>query len=48
MGVRAESLSNVICAPFSVQESGQAEHSAAGNRQLGPTGQVSNRLCDGV
>lgn len=48
MGVRAESLSNVICAPFSVQESGQAEYSAAGNRQLGPTGQVSDRLCDGV
>lgn len=48
MGVHAESLSNVICAPFPVQESGQAEHSAAGNRQLRTTGQVSDRLCDGV
>lgn len=33
----------------SVQEPGQAEHTAAGSaRELGPVGQVSDRLCDGV
>lgn len=32
-----------------VQEPGQAEHPAAGSaRELGPVGQVSDRLCDGV
>lgn len=47
-GTHAELHFNCGLCFISVQEPGQAEHSAAGNRELWLAGQVSDRLCDGV